>query len=112
MKINNTDIDIQNLNEKVVLEGWVSKSRDLGGLLFIDLRDRSGIIQLTFNQDNPFYKQAGSLKNESVIRVSGVVQKRNNPNLELKTGQIEILVEKLEVLNEALDLPFDLNKWT
>ena len=110
MKINNTSITIKNLNEMVTLYGWVSKKRDLGSLIFIDLRDRSGIIQLVFNEN--LYEKAASLKNESVIKVNGKVIKRENTNPNLITGEIEIEVESLEVLNEASDLPFDLNNTT
>lgn len=110
MKINNTSITIKNLNEKVILHGWVSKKRDLGSLVFVDLRDRSGIIQLVFN--GVLYKEASTLKTESVIKVEGTVIKRENANPNLVTGEIEIDVQNLEVLNESFDLPFDLNNTT
>ncbi len=110
MKINNTNINIKNLDEEVVLYGWVNKKRDLGSLIFIDLRDRSGIIQLVFNEK--LYDKASSLKNESVIKVKGKVLKRETANPNLQTGEIEIEVSELEVLNESKDLPFDLNNTT
>jgi len=110
MKINNTSITIKNLNEKVTLHGWVSKKRDLGSLVFVDLRDRSGIIQLVFKDE--LYELASTLKTESVIKVEGIVIKRENANPNLITGEIEIDVKKIEVLNEAFDLPFDLNNIT
>lgn len=110
MKINNTNINIKNLDEEVVLYGWVNKKRDLGSLIFIDLRDRSGIIQLVFNEK--LYDKASSLKNESVIKVKGKVLKREMANPNLQTGEIEIEVSELEVLNESKDLPFDLNNTT
>ena len=112
MKINNTSISLKNINEKVTLYGWVNKKRDLGGLIFIDLRDRSGIIQLTVNPDSDVYKIASNLKNEYVIKVIGTVKERQNKNKDLKTGDIEVLVLEIEVLNKALDLPFDLNNVT
>ena len=66
-KIKNTDLNIKNVNEEVTVYGWVAKKRDLGGLIFIDLRDRSGIIQVTVRPDNKFYGLANSLKSEYVI---------------------------------------------
>ena len=90
-KIQNTDITIKNLNTQVELYGWVNKKRNLGGLIFIDLRDRSGIIQVIINPDNPNYDIARTLKNEYVIKVVGEVSKRENPNPNLKTGDIEII---------------------
>ena len=110
MKINNASININNLNEEITLYGWVNKKRDLGSLVFVDLRDRSGIIQLVFNEN--LYEEASNLKNESVIKVTGKVIKRENANPNLKTGEIEVEVNNLEVLNESKDLPFDLNNTT
>ena len=112
MKINNTSLCKKDEGKKVTLYGWVNKKRNLGGLVFIDLRDRSGIIQLVIHPDSDFYKIASSLKSESVIKVCGVVNLRETPNKNLVTGEIEVNVESLEVLNEAADLPFDLNNVT
>lgn len=112
MKIDNTSINIDNVGENVVLHGWVNKKRDLGGLIFIDLRDKSGIIQLVVNPDSPIYDIASTLKSEYVIKVCGVVSKRQNINENLKTGEIEVIVNDLEILNKAIDLPFDLNNNT
>ena len=91
-KQENTNIDISLLGKSVELHGWVSKKRNLGGLIFIDLRDRSGIIQLVVNPDNEYYEIASNLKNEFVIKVIGIVQKRENPNKNLITGEIEVIV--------------------
>ena len=66
-KINNNTLNLNNINEEVTLYGWVQKKRDLGGVVFIDLRDRSGIVQLVVNDDNKFYSDAASLKSESVL---------------------------------------------
>ena len=107
-KIQNTDITIENLNQNVELYGWVSKKRNLGGLIFIDLRDRSGIIQLVINPENSNYELASSLKNEYVIKVIGLVSKRENENPNLKTGQIEINVTNLEVINTSIEIPFEI----
>ena len=112
MKINNTSINEKNVGEIVTLYGWVNKKRDLGGLVFIDLRDRSGIIQLVVNPESDVYDLASDLKNEYVIKVTGKVVLRKEANKNLKTGEIEIEVQKLEVLNKSVELPFDLNNTT
>ena len=112
MKINNASISIKNVGEEITLYGWVNKKRNLGGLIFIDLRDRSGIIQLTVNPDSDVYEIASSLKNEFVIKVIGKVIERQNKNKNLKTGDIEVLVSSIEILNKCEDLPFDLNNVT
>lgn len=112
MKINNTSLSKKDINKEVTLYGWVNKKRDLGGVIFIDLRDRSGLIQLVINPENEYYKLAQTLKNEYVIKVKGIVVLRKEANKNLKTGDIEVEVSSLEVLNECLDLPFDLNNVT
>ena len=104
----NTDININNVGENVTLYGWVMKKRDLGGLVFIDLRDRSGIIQLTVRPENANYELASSLKNEYVIKVTGKVVERENKNTKIATGEIEIDVEELELLNKSEEIPFSL----
>ncbi len=111
-KIFNTDINEKNINEVVTLYGWVSKVRNLGGLIFIDLRDRSGIIQLVVNPDNSYYETALSLKNEYVISVTGKVVKRSNVNENLKTGSIEVNVESLEIINTSKELPIQINDFS
>ena len=112
MKINNTSINKKNVDEVVTLYGWVNKKRDLGGLIFIDLRDRSGLIQLVVNPDSKVYEVASTLKNEYVIKVSGKVVLRKEANKNLKTGEVEVEVQKLEILNKSAELPFDLNNMT
>lgn len=107
-KINNTDLGINDINTEVTLYGWVQKKRDLGGVLFIDLRDRSGIIQLVINDDNECFNLAATLKNESVVKVSGLVRERENKNDNLKTGMIEVVISNLEILNQSIDLPFEI----
>ena len=89
-KIFNTDLNSNNIGENVHLHGWVQKKRNLGGIVFIDLRDRSGIIQLIVRPDNKFYNLAESLKSEYVIEVFGTVVERESKNKNLKTGDIEI----------------------
>ena len=105
-KVYNETVDMKSVGKKVTLAGWVAKKRDLGGLLFIDLRDRTGIIQLVVNPDNKNYEVANSLKNEYVIEVTGKVVERSSKNPNLKTGDIEIEVEELEILNTCEELPF------
>ncbi|MCI9110414.1 MAG: aspartate--tRNA ligase [Bacilli bacterium] len=112
MKVNNTNFNIEHVGQTITLNGWVSKKRDLGGIIFIDLRDRSGIIQLVINPESSAYKTALKLKNEFVVKVSGQVAKRQKANENLKTGEIEVIVSVLEILNESKELPFDLNNTT
>ena len=111
-KYYNTDIDSSFLGKNIELYGWVNKKRNLGGLIFIDLRDRSGIIQLVIKPDNLCYEEASTLKNESVIKVSGVVSQRESVNKNLKTGDIEVIVDKLNIINMANDLPFEIDNNT
>ena len=90
MKINNnTQFNINNVGEIVTLHGWVAKKRNLGGLIFIDLRDRSGIIQLVVKPDNKFYDLAESLRNEYVIKVVGEITERESKNKNMETGEEE-----------------------
>lgn len=105
----NTDFSLLDVNKKVELYGWVSKKRNLGGVIFIDLRDRSGIIQLVVNPDNSFYDTALSLKSEYVIRVQGVIKERENKNKNLLTGDIEVDVTDIEIINKSEDLPFEIS---
>lgn len=112
MKVNNTDFNKKHVGETITLNGWVSKKRDLGGLVFIDLRDRSGIIQLVINPESSAYETALKLKNEFVVKVVGEVALRQNANDNLKTGEIEVIVSEIEILNESKELPFDLNNTT
>ena len=97
----NGELRITDVNKVVTLTGWVAKRRDLGGLVFVDLRDRYGITQLVFNPDNANYEQAVSLKNEYVIKVTGKVVERSSKNPNLPTGDIEVVVDELTVLNTA-----------
>ena len=101
----NSELRLKNINEQVYLKGWVAKRRDLGGLIFIDLRDYHGITQLVFKPDNAFYKEATELKNEYVIEVKGNVVGRESKNKDLLTGDIEVIVRDLVVLNTALNPP-------
>jgi len=93
---------------RVTLAGWVQRSRDLGGMTFIDLRDRYGLTQLVFNMDKnkELCQKARKLNREFVIRVSGTVQERSNKNPKISTGEIEIFVEDLTILNPSKVPPF------
>lgn len=107
-KNNNTDFSIKNLEETVELYGWVSKKRNLGGLIFIDLRDRSGIIQLVVRPEQKDYELASSLKSESVIKAIGKIVERESKNSKIPTGEIEVIVSELELINMAGELPFEI----
>lgn len=108
------ELRIQNTGNTVTLSGWVQRSRDLGGMTFIDLRDRYGITQLAFNMDShpALCSQARELGREFVIRVTGLVKERESKNAKLPTGDIEIIVEKLETLNPAITPPFTIEEQT
>jgi len=107
-KIFNTEINENNINEIVELSGWVSRVRNLGGLIFIDLRDRSGIIQLVVNPESKYYELANTLKNEYVINVVGKVVERITPNANIPTGKIEVIVDELNLINTSNELPFQI----
>ena len=108
-KIFNNELNLEMKGEIVHLYGWVQKNRNLGGLVFIDLRDRSGIVQLVVRPESEFYTEAETLKSEYVIEVIGKVVERESKNSNLLTGDIEVEVEKLVVLNKSLDLPFTID---
>lgn len=101
----------QYLDQEVVLKGWVQKRRNLGNLIFVDLRDREGIVQLVFNPevDAGVHKLAESLRSEFVVEVIGKVKARKTANPNLKTGAIEVEVNALKILNKAKTAPFDID---
>ena len=107
-KYNNGDFRINNVGEEVTLYGWVQKKRNLGGLIFIDLRDRSGIMQLVVRPDNKDYEVASSLKAESVIKAQGIIEERESKNLKVPTGEVELIVNELLLINQSLDIPFEI----
>ncbi|WP_029141297.1 aspartate--tRNA ligase [Heyndrickxia coagulans] len=104
------DVTEQQIGEKVVLKGWVQRRRDLGGLIFIDLRDRAGIVQIVFNTavSEEAFKLAEKVRNEYVLEVEGIVVARseNTVNPNLKTGKIEIQADRLAIINNAKPPPF------
>ena len=109
-KYNNNDFNIKNVGENVELYGWASKVRNLGGIIFIDLRDRSGKVQLLINPDNNCYEEATKVRNEYVLKVNGVIEERQSKNPNMATGEIEVNVSSLEILNEAATPVFELDK--
>jgi len=108
------ELNSKNIGSKVTLCGWVGRSRDLGGMTFIDLRDRYGITQLVFNADDQseLSQKARKLGREFVIRVAGKVAERSNKNKALPTGDIEIIVTELLVLNTSKTPPFTIEDET
>ena len=107
------ELRLENVGEEVIVNGWVNNRRDLGGLIFIVLRDRSGLVQVAIDpRDNPeAHAAASDVRNEYVLRITGTV--RNRPegtiNEKLPTGKIEIVPSKFEILNPAKPLPFQVN---
>ena len=108
------ELRLANIGEKVTLAGWVQSVHNLGALTFVDLRDRYGITQLAFNEDasEELRQQAGRLGREFVIQAKGEVAERYSKNKNLPTGDIEILVSELNVLNESLTPPFTIEEDT
>jgi len=102
------ELRISNLNQEITLAGWVQKARKFGGMIFIDLRDRYGITQLVFNQETnaELCDQAAKLGREWVVQVKGIVAERSNKNPNIPTGDIEIIVSELTVLNSSETPPF------
>lgn len=98
--------NIKNVGETVTISGWVSKVRNLGGLIFIDLRNRTGIMQVIVRPENENYGIACELKNEYVIKVTGKIVERESKNEKLATGEIEVEVENLELINKSKEIPF------
>ena len=110
-EVKNNSLRIDDVGRNVTLFGWVQKKRDLGGVCFIDLRDRSGIVQLVV-RDEECYDIASSLKSESVIKVCGTVLERESKNPNIDTGDIEVELSSIEVLSTSLDLPFEITDET
>ncbi len=101
----NNALTMKDVEKPVYLKGFVAKKRDLGNLVFIDLRDTEGITQLAFDSDNPLKSEAEKLKNETVIEIKGLVRERSSKNKNIKTGDIEIDVNDLNVLSTAKQSP-------
>lgn len=100
---NNGELRLQDVNSEVTLCGWVAKRRNFGALVFIDLRDRYGITQLVFNED--IAKQISDVRNEYVLQVKGTVVERKDKNPKLATGEIEVVVREVKIVNTAITTP-------
>ncbi len=104
------DVNEQHLEKEVTLCGWVHRRRDLGGLIFIDMRDRAGIVQVYFDPDQKeAHALAAELRNEFCIRVRGIVKARpdNQVNAKMATGAVEVQARELEIINRSAPLPLD-----
>ena len=108
------ELTSHNSGERVTLAGWVDRRRDHGGLIFIDLRDREGIVQVVFNPETSreCHEIASQLRNEYVVQVNGRVSLRpaGTENLKLPTGEIEVLVESVKIFNTSKTPPFYINE--
>ena len=111
-KYNNGDFRLKDVGNKITVYGWVNKRRDMGGVIFIDLRDRSGFLQIVFNREylKDDFLKAESLRNEFCIEVTGILQKRDEEmiNPKIPTGEVELMVENLNILSEAEPVPFNI----
>ncbi len=108
------ELRITDVNKEIILSGWVQKTRELGGMTFVDLRDRYGITQVVFNQDwdKTLFDQARALGREFVVQITGTVIERESKNKNNPTGEIEIKVSKLNILNESITPPFTIEDET
>tara|TARA_B100000123_G_scaffold97216_1_gene70936 strand:- start:722 stop:2464 length:1743 start_codon:yes stop_codon:yes gene_type:complete len=107
------ELNLENVGTTVILSGWVQKSRNLGNVLFIDLRDRYGITQLKFEQNNiQLFDKAQGLGREYVLKIVGKVVERESKNKNIKTGEIEVLVDELNILNPSKTPPFTIEDKT
>jgi aspartate--tRNA ligase len=107
------ELRMENIGEEVTLSGWISKVRDLGHFVFIDLRDRYGVTQVLLNEEvsgSELFEEAKKYKNEWVLKVTGVVAERSSKNKNIPTGDIEIEAKKIEVLSRAKQLPFEISE--
>ena len=112
--VNNGELRKNHIDQEVIMCGWVQKSRDLGGMTFVDLRDRYGITQLVFNMETneDLCKVARSLGREYVIQVSGKVIERASINKDMQTGEVEVEVTKINILNKSKTPPFTIENET
>ncbi|MBP3828885.1 MAG: aspartate--tRNA ligase [Bacteroidaceae bacterium] len=100
------ELRIANVGQTVTLAGWVQRTRKMGGMTFVDMRDRYGITQIVFEEGTPLFEQANKLGREYVVQVTGTVNERSNKNKNLPTGDIEIIATAMNVLNESVTPPF------
>ena len=106
------EFTIQNVGERACVMGWCQRQRDLGSLIFIDLRDRSGIVQLAFdeNTEKEIFDKAFGIRSEFVLCASGVVRERSSKNPQIPTGDIEIAVDELKILSVSQTTPFEITE--
>ena len=107
------ELRMENIGEEVTLSGWISKVRDLGHFVFIDLRDRYGVTQILLNEEvsgSELFEEARKYKNEWVLKVTGIVAERSSKNKNIPTGDIEIEAKKIEILSRAKQLPFEISE--
>lgn len=104
--------DVSNVGETITVFGWVQRQRDLGNLIFIDLRDRTGIIQLSFNDqtDREVFAKAQSVRSEYVVAAVGTVAERESKNKDIPTGDIEVIVTDFRIVSKAQTPPFEIEK--
>src|SRR2546423_527211 len=99
----------EHIGKTVTINGWIDSNRDLGGLLFLDIRDRTGLAQCIVVPSDAtmlFYEEGKKLRSEFVVSIEGTIRQRSNPNPKIPTGQIEILISTIQVLNESEVPPF------
>lgn len=108
----NNEFRMKDVGKVVTLHGWINKKRNLGGLLFLDLRDRSGVIQALVRPEQECYKIAETLKNEYVVALTGTIMERESKNPNMDTGDVELEVAEIAILNVANDLPFEISDST
>ena len=108
------EVTAEDICKEVVVAGWVQKARDLGNLIFIDLRDRTGVVQLAFDDatDRAVFEKAAGARSEYVLMARGVVRKRESINAEMKNGDIEIFAVELRILSQAQTPPFEITDKT
>ena len=104
------DFSVNDIGKEVSVCGWVQRQRDLGHLIFIDLRDRTGVVQLAFDEqtDKKIFQKAFEVRSEFVLSAKGIIRERSSKNMQIKTGEIEIAVSELDVLSEAETTPFEI----
>ena len=100
------------IGKEMTIKGWVNNVRNLGGMIFINVRNRHGIMQAVIKPENKYYNVAASLKSEYVVEVSGIVKEREQKNPKMKTGDIELDVKELKIINKSIDLPFQISDST
>ncbi len=110
-KFNNNDFSNQDIDKNVTVFGWVNRIRNIGELIFVDLRDRSGILQIVFDKNNSanIFNLANTLKNEYCLKISGTIRKRQDANLNIASGEVELIANDLEILAECDVMPFNIN---